>query len=146
MILGPYLYGPLFSSVDLQPQINKGSIMTNAIRVNKSAAVRQILNDIGALSNNPPVGWRKRVEEALKKQGLEVHQVSIYQARSKLMKSMGISADSEESAAVPTKKPAKPKTDNFTVSDMTSVRDFAAKFGGLDGLLTIISTIKSFSS
>ena len=47
-------------------------------KVNKTAFVRNVLKEIGAITANPPEGWRQKVEEALAKQSLSMHQVTIF--------------------------------------------------------------------
>lgn len=60
--------------------------MTTQQKINKSAFVRNVLNEIGAISNTPPEGWKNKVLEALKNQNLEMHQTTIYQIRQKALK------------------------------------------------------------
>lgn len=56
-------------------------------RINKSEVVRQILNEIGAVNETPPEGWRATVEERLSKhkgkdgKPMKMNAVTIYQLR-----------------------------------------------------------------
>jgi hypothetical protein len=123
---------------------------TEQPRVNKTAFVRNVLKEIGALTATPPEGWRQKVEEALAKQNLNMHQVTIYQIRHK----EAIKEAIKEAAGTPAK--GRPKAQaapaqvignaNLTVADLQAVLEFAKKFGGLDGLTEAVSTIKSFKS
>ncbi len=127
--------------------------MAETQKVNKSAFVRNVLKDIGALTNDPPEGWRQKVEAALEKEKLDMHQVTIYQIRQKAMRANGVDAPKLNG------KPAKPKVvrakvvpiveekkssiDNLAVKDLIAVQEFSKKFGGLDGLAEVVGFIKS---
>jgi len=144
-----------FTTLLKQGNIPKEKLVstTEQLKVNKTAFVRNVLKEIGAITANPPEGWRQKVEEALAKQNLSMHQVTIYQIRQKAIK--------EAAGAPPAKgKPkGRPKAlastiapapangnSNLTVADLQSVLEFAKKFGGLDGLSYAVATIKSFKS
>ena len=124
--------------------------MTEQVRVNKTAIVRNILRDIGALNANPPEGWRQQVEEALKKQNLSMHQVTIYQIRSKELKAKGEAKAAKakgrpKSVAAPTATAVPAQANGkLTVSDLKTVQELAKNLGGLDALSEAISAIKSF--
>lgn len=127
--------------------------------VNKSAIVRDILSEIGAVATNPPEGWRKTVEERLAKQSLKMNQISIYQLRQKMMKDANIkssgrgrkkgSKNTVSAAAPKTKAPkakASTKEQTFNIADLQSVRDFSQQFGGVDKLAEVVNVLKSFQS
>ena len=121
-------------------------------KVNKTAIVRNLLKEIGAISENPPQGWRQQVEAALAKQNLEMHQVSIYQIRNSEMK--------KATGAVATPKQGRPKASTkpdlkllgaavsghveLSVADLKMVQELAKNLGGLDALSEAITAIKSF--
>ena len=117
-------------------------------RFNKSAFVRKVLGDIGALTENPPEGWRKNVEEALNKQGMEMHQVSIYQVRHKAMnkskKPVKISRKSAlaENSIVKNAVKNGSKNGELMVSDLVAIQEFSKTYGGINGLQKAINTIK----
>jgi len=141
---------------------------TEQPRVNKTAFVRNVLKEIGAITANPPEGWRQKVEEVLAKSNLQMHQVTIYQIRQKAIKEKEKEAEAEGTpakaqgkpkgrpkaqaaqAAQAPKYPAAPAKVNgnaaLTVADLQAVQEFAKKFGGLDGLNDAVSAIKSFKS
>ena len=132
---------------------------TEQPRVNKTAFVRNVLKEIGALTATPPEGWRQKVEEALANQNLNMHQVTIYQIRQKAIKEAAGTPATKGAAGTPAtkgKSKGRPKAQaapaqvignaNLTVADLQAVLEFAKKFGGLDGLTEAVSTIKSFKS
>lgn len=128
---------------------------TEQPKVNKTAFVRNVLKEIGAITTTPPEGWRQKVEEALAKQNLSMHQVTIYQIRQKAIKeAAGTPAKGKskgrpkaQAVAAPTTAPAPVNGNaNLTVADLQAVQEFAKKFGGLDGLNDAVSAIKSFKS
>lgn len=115
-------------------------------KVNKSAFVRNLLKDIGAISTTPPEDWRKRVEDALTKQHLKMHFTSIYQQRNKLLEAAGIPNPNVKNVKAKIAKVIKPKQEklNHSVQDLISIQNFAKNFGGLDALHEAINIIKSF--
>lgn len=128
---------------------------TEQPKVNKTAFVRNVLKEIGAITANPPDGWRQKVEEALAKQNLNMHQVTIYQIRQKAIKeaagtpvAKGKSKGRPKAQASAPTAPTVPArvNGNLTVTDLQAVQEFAKKFGGLDGLTEAVSAIKSFKS
>ena len=139
---------------------------TEQPRVNKTAFVKNVLKEIGALGQTPPEGWRQQVEEALKKANLQMHTVTIYQIRSKAIKEAGKPANgrrgrpkatgaTEATKGVrgrpkgTTKAKAKSqpitmgtKSTFLTIEDVISVQKFSENFGGLNGLAKVIGTIQ----
>lgn len=126
---------------------------------NKSEFVRGVLREIGALNDNPPEGWRAKVEEALKNQNLEMHQVMIYQIRRKAMEKVAEGAKGAKkkpgrkpgvkAAVVVATKPkaqAKPVANGLSLDDILSARKLAEEFGGvgkLSAALTALDTINT---
>lgn len=125
---------------------------------NKSEFVRGVLRDIGALTENPPEGWRAKVEEALKKQDLEMHQVMIYQIRRKAMEKAA--SEAAPAKKKPGRKPgqktatkvAAPKAtvaaaaNGLSLDDILNARKVADDFGGvgkLSAALTALNTINT---
>jgi uncharacterized membrane protein YdfJ with MMPL/SSD domain len=116
-----------------------------AVRVNKSAFVRGVLKDIGALTANPPEGWRQKVEEALQKQGLSMHNVTIYQIRQNALKAKGEkkARKKAEAAAVTATAPTT-NGSKLTVDNLRAVQQFAKTVGGIDSLQEAINVLKDF--
>lgn len=116
--------------------------MTEVRFQNKSAFVRSVLQDIGALSDPPPVGWRDKVEEALEKNNIKMHKVTIYQIRQKSMESMGL-ARPKEKKVEESSKVTKNKQLGISMADLMEIRDFAKKHGGFDTISDAINFLKS---
>lgn len=130
---------------------------------NKSEFVRGVLKDIGALVDPPPDGWRAKVEEALKKQNLEMHQVMIYQIRRTEMEKALEEAGEKPVKKKPGRKPkakvtikAKAKSkvkpvkskavSGLSLDDILNARKVAEEFGGVEKLsaaLTALDTINT---
>jgi hypothetical protein len=112
-------------------------------KVNKSQFVKNILSQIGALSKNPPENWRSQVEEALEKNNLKVHRVTIYQIRSKAMQGMKrknpivVAKTNVRRASIIA--PA-----SLKVADLYAIKDFAKQFGGVDRLKEAIKALEAF--
>lgn len=102
---------------------------STATRTNKSEIVRQILHEIGAVTENPPEGWRTTVEERLAKQKLKMNAVTIYQLRRKeIDKATG--------------RPAKKATKFSDLEKLVEVKKFADTLGGLDQLEQAVNFLK----
>jgi hypothetical protein len=129
-------------------------------KVNKSEFIRNILRDIGALSDNPPEGWRTKVEEALKENKIELSNNYIYNIRTKAMQDAGTYKknlwDSKRKSSkrkfLNRKKALKNNGSvvlsksyaDVTLKQLQSVRSFAEKLGGIDNLAKIIDALKNF--
>lgn len=121
---------------------------------NKSEFVRGVLRDIGALTDNPPEGWREKVEEALKKQNLEMHQVMIYQVRRKAMEKA--SDDAAPAKKKPGRKPgtkiapkaAKPAevASGLSLDDIVNARKVAEEFGGVGKLASALAALDKINT
>lgn len=124
-----------------------------AVKVNKSLFVRNVLNEIGAISLDPPEGWRKRVEEALERQNLNMHFTSIYKIRNDALAAAGTPNPNIrgkrkgklKAKAVSVQSQSHPivKEQKFSVQDLVAIKDFSKKFGGLDKFSEVINIIKS---
>lgn len=129
-------------------------VTTEKPKINKSAFVRNILKEIGAVTANPPDGWREQVREALEKQNLDMHNVTIYQIRRQLINGEApikkTRKTKDKTTKVKAAKAIKAKAGdvnvngNLTVADLHSLVEFSKKFGGLDGLNDAVNAIKSF--
>lgn len=116
-------------------------------RINKSAFVRNVLKEIGALTAKPPEGWRQKVEEALQAQNLKMSTVTIYQIRNKAMSGKKRKQHVEnavEAKATPIDGRRKSrKLESVSIADLKSLQVFATRFGGLDNLESMIALLKS---
>lgn len=118
---------------------------------NKSEFVRGVLRQIGALSETPPNGWRLKVEDALAKQNVEMHQVMIYQIRRKEMEKMvngehkseppTINADGKKSTLKRGPKSKSKQMDALSIADLLKARKFANDFGGVEKLLGALNAL-----
>lgn len=102
---------------------------STATRTNKSEIVREILHEIGAVTDNPPEGWRATVEERLAKQKLKMNAVTIYQLRRK---------EIDKTAG----RPAKKATKFSDLEKLVEVKKFADTIGGLDQLEQAVNFLK----
>jgi len=112
-------------------------------RVNKTAFVRNVLKEIGAINDNPPEDWKQKVQEALANENLSMNPVTIYQIRrseiDRIEHGMPL-----RSKSIPKSKPKSRTSTDLTFADLKSVQEFAKNFvGGLDGLSNAISAIQS---
>jgi len=108
---------------------------TETTRINKSEVVRKILHEIGAVTENPPDGWRTTVEERLAKQKgndgkpMKMNAVTIYQLRR---------TEIDKKSGKPSKKPGK-----FSdLEKLVEVKKFADTLGGLDQLEQAVNFLK----
>lgn len=112
-------------------------------KVNKSAFVRNVLKEIGALSVNPPEGWRQKVEDALVAQNLKMAKETIYTIRYNAMKNKKKRAKTVEAEGNGRRK--KNKIENVSIADIKALQKFAERFGGLDNLESVILLLKSLN-
>ena len=121
--------------------------MATAEKISRSQFVRNVLQEIGAISTTPPDDWRKQVEEALRKNKMEMHNVTIYQIRKKLMEKDGLKSKRRKrrksAEATVTAKPRSRK-DNLTVEELFALQKFAEKFGGFKRLNHAIAILDQF--
>ena len=121
---------------------------------NKSEFVRGVLRQIGALSETPPDGWRLKVEDALAKQKVEMHQVMIYQIRRKEMEKMvksehkpeplaKINADGQKPTLKRGPKPKSKQMDALSITDLLKARKVAIDFGGVEKLLGALNALST---
>lgn len=74
-------------------------------KVNKSELVRNILQEIGAISENPPENWKDTVIEKLGKN--KVNDVLIYQIRRRILEKNGFATPKKKLARTGVSKTAK---------------------------------------
>lgn len=132
------------------------------VKTNKTAFVRNILRDIGAISTNPPDGWRQKVEAALATEKLKMQIPTIYQIRQKAMADAGIapsargrkksvSASGDAAvAAVAVAKPAvkkvvKPNA-NLNADQLIAVQKLAKQLGGTKNLKNLCDVLDALQS
>lgn len=131
---------------------------------NKSEFVRQVLKDIGALSNNPPEDWKQQVEAALAKEKLSMHQVMIYQVRRNALEAAGLVPKREKTKAaakkaapkgkpgrkpgtkVAPKKSPKASTASLSLDDLVKADKIAAEFGGAEKLSQALNALSKINS
>lgn len=95
---------------------------------NVTKIARDIIYDIGAVSDNPPENWRRTVEKRLEDLGVDFKKVNLYAIRIKeLTKSS---------------KSALPVDDDYRKT-LLEVSSLARRLGGIDALMERIRLIES---
>ena len=115
----------------------------------KTSFVREVLNELGAVVENPPIGWKKKVEEALAAENLKMNQVTIYQTRLKMIKAKSGVAKPAKPANGDAKKPlGRPANADkaLTMDELVKIRDFAKSIGGIARLTEGLKFIQAFAS
>jgi hypothetical protein len=124
--------------------------MNRTVNANtKSQMVRQILAEIGAVSESPPKGWRASVEEKLakmKKNGvpIKVHPMTIYQIRHREMEKKFPSSKKKKLRSS-TKKSASSRRFNKEMQkldDYFKVLKFARSYGGIEKMQEALDFLK----
>lgn len=101
----------------------------------KSEFARQVLRDIGAISAEPPKDWKNQVLEALRKNKLDMHNVTIYQLRRELMQQDGIKGGKRRRRRkAESKVVVASKRIDVTLDDVIALQKFIDKFGGFKRL------------
>jgi len=100
---------------------------------NKSKIVRQILQEIGAVSENPPKDWKDTMIQRLKDLNIDIKKVNIYAIRSKEIGKL----NQEENNSI--------DLQNYG-SILIELRSFAQKVGGIDKLLEFINLLKELKN
>lgn len=105
------------------------------IKKTKTAIVRQILQEIGAVYDSPP-NWMETVKDAIaKREGSEkdkqINKITVYQIRKKLREEAGMGQNSVSAK-------------NLTVETLQAISIFAKKIGGMEVLAEGIKTLQSF--
>lgn len=129
---------------------------TTEPRQTKTAFVRGVLQEIGAITPTPPEGWRLKVEEALEKHGLNMHQVTIYQIRQRALKeSQGVKVNGKAKAKIgrPKGVPVAPvapvaavnPASKLTLADLQAIQTFAKQYGGVTGLSEACKAIQTLN-
>lgn len=95
---------------------------------NVSKTARDIIYDIGAVSDNPPDNWRKIVEKRLEDLGVDVTKVNLYAIRIKEL---------EKSS-----KSMEPVDDDYRKT-LLEVSSLARRLGGIDKLMERVRLIES---
>lgn len=92
--------------------------------------VREILHEIGALTDRPEKGWKKKVEEKLVAKGIDISKVNIYAIRNKELQN---------------KEPVHKDFNDFASCAvfLKELNSFAKKVGGLDKVEQMIEILKS---
>lgn len=139
---------------------------TESIVRSKTEFVRQILNEIGAVSEKePPEGWVQEVEKRLAQNNLKMHRNTIYFTRRNMLKSQGKKNANAKSFSVKVKKRSqtnslqaphfskddtaaskaidRPVFSHGHISALREVQKLAQKFGGLRQLAEAIDFLVS---
>lgn len=120
----------------------------------KSDIIREVLAELGCLTENPPTGWHDRVTRALKRQKITAHPTMIYDLRRKEMQRLARQQEQEEFAnevAGPQNGNgnevgnSQPTLGGITLSQAVEIKSLADQYGGFDSLIEVVSTVKSFS-
>lgn len=126
--------------------------MASATRINKSEIVRKVLSDIGALSENPPEGWRKTVEDRLAKKSdedgkpLKMNSISIYQIRRKEMdKKTGTKTKAKGKTKTKAKAKVRKAGDAINFDQLIEIKKVANTMGGLDQLEKAVLALKQLA-
>jgi hypothetical protein len=108
----------------------------------KADVVREILNKIGAVSNDPPEDWKAKTEAELNKRKLKVHQTQIYEIRRKETAKL---ADANGEATTVTvrrkRRGGRRKAVELNFDSAVKIAKFAAPYGGLAKLRSHIDKI-----
>lgn len=97
--------------------------VTNVTRV-----ARDIIHEIGAVSDNPPERWKKIVESRLEELGVDVKKVNLYAIRSK-----ELAKGSQEPVPL----------DEDYRKTLLEVSALARRLGGIDKLMERVKLIES---
>lgn len=118
----------------------------------KTSFVREVLREIGAVSENPPADWKQTVQKALDAHGLKMHQVTLYQTRKKMVEASsgkkpakkGRPVGSGAKAAAPAQKAPKAPA-GPSLEDLIKIKEFANQTGGLARLAEGIKFLQAIS-
>lgn len=99
---------------------------------NISQTVRQVLQDIGAVSSNPPKGWKELAVQKLKELNVDVNKVNIYAIRSKELNKV--------------KEEKSPIDIQDYGSVLLELRSLSNKVGGIDKLLEFVTILKELKN
>lgn len=113
--------------------------------VNKSAIVREILTEIGALNENPPKGWPAMAEEKLKERNLKLNltRQHLYTIRSLTLKK-----NKDDQPAKTLGRPKSIRNANGATNGyegLLAVKELAEKLGGLQNLEDAVSVLRKVS-
>lgn len=108
--------------------------MVSTKKGEKSEFVRNVLREIGAISSEPPQDWKNQVHDALRKNKLDMHNVTIYQLRRKLMQEEGIKSRRRRRKGSTSVNTFASKRVDLTLDDIVALQKVIEKFGGLKRL------------
>ncbi len=114
----------------------------------KAEVVREILNKIGAIGDNPPDNWKARTEAELAKRKVKVHQTQIYEIRRKETAKLA-EANGEEAVVAPVRRKrrgGRQKAVQLDFQSAVKIVEFAKPFGGLTKLRGHIDKIVELTS
>lgn len=118
----------------------------------KTAFVRQVLKEIGALSeDNAPAGWVHEVERRLSENNLSMHRNMIYLTRRNMLRTQGDGEGQSKQNVAKNHSNTKQfvdddesldldilKSPQLQISALHAVRNLAARFGGLKQLGEVV--------
>ena len=100
---------------------------------NISQLVRDILQELGAVSHNPPKDWKNKAIQKLKDLNIDVKKVNVYAVRSKELRKLVKDVDT-------------PLNLQDYGSVLIELRSLANKVGGIDKLLEFVNILKELKS
>ena len=117
--------------------------------VSKTKLVKRILDEIGAIGDNPPYKWKKMVDEKLRQHGVDPRKVTSYAVRQRAIRDM---CNIDRSALRMVTK-EKQVTDHFPTVDeiemmlqpLMELKNLIKKFGGKDNLLHYLDLVEKLS-
>lgn len=143
----------------------------------KQEMVAEVLRSLNFLQEDAPPDWKNRVEQALNRQGVQVHYTTIYETRKKEMQKLRKQQSQQPRPSSPVISAAEKKdetpvnrtvasnhqvpataapvsadtnkpvggtpnvAEKLTLADAKAIKDFAKKFGGLDGLSEAVEAV-----
>ena len=97
----------------------------------KTSFVREVLREIGAVTENPPADWKQKVAEALAAHGLKIHQVTLYQTRKAMLEGNKKPAKKGRPVGSKAAPKAAPKASaGPSLEELIKIKEFANQVGG----------------
>lgn len=107
--------------------------MQKDTKTNISKIVRDILQEVGAISLNPPANWKDQVIQKLKNMNIDDKKVNVYAIRSKELNKL----NKDDVAPIDLQEYG---------SILIELRTLAKKVGGIDKLSDFVNILKELKS